>query len=59
MEDIKFIFEANGMECSVQRRITEERKGLWINRWKTPVAKRQEDRESIERGMTSDEWEEN
>ena len=49
LEDIKFIFEANGMECSVQRRITEERKELWINRWKTPVARRHEDRVSRKR----------
>lgn len=49
LEGIKFIFEANRMECSVQGRITEERKGLWINRWKTPVARRQEDKESVER----------
>lgn len=30
-----------------------------MNRWKTPVARRQEDKESVERGMTSDGWEEN
>ena len=57
--NIKFILEANGMECSVWGRITEERKGLQINMWKTPVTRRQEDKESVETGMTSDGWEEN
>lgn len=52
--NIKLIFEATGMECSVWGRITEERRRLQINTQKIPVARRQEDKEPIETGMTSD-----